>query len=77
MSKVDIFTTSTCQYCHSAKEFFTKNNIDFTEHNITTDAHARKELMKKGYRSVPVIVIDGEYLVGFNESKVESLLNIR
>lgn len=76
MSKVDIFTTSTCQYCHSAKEFFTKHNVDFTEHNVTTDPNARRQLMEKGYRSVPVIVIDGEYLVGFNEAKVAGLLGI-
>ncbi|HBC95570.1 MAG TPA: NrdH-redoxin [Clostridium sp.] len=76
MSKVDIFTTSTCPYCHSAKEFFTKNNIDFTEHNISTDSNARKQLMEKGYRSVPVIVIDGQYLVGFNEAKVANLLGV-
>ncbi|WP_279287724.1 glutaredoxin family protein [Clostridium tyrobutyricum] len=47
MSKVDIFTSSTCQYCHAAKEFFKENNVDYVEHNITTDAEARKDLMKK------------------------------
>ncbi|MBV4420443.1 thioredoxin family protein [Clostridium tyrobutyricum] len=76
MSKVDIFTSSTCQYCHAAKEFFKENNVDFVEHNITTDAEARKDLMKKGYRGVPVIVIDGEYILGFDQNKVSDILGI-
>lgn len=76
MSKVDIFTSSTCQYCHEAKEFFKKNNVDFVEHNITTDVEARKDLMKKGYRAVPVIVIDDEYIVGFDQNKVAGILGI-
>ncbi|AND84535.1 NrdH-redoxin [Clostridium tyrobutyricum] len=76
MSKVDIFTSSTCQYCHAAKEFFKENNVDYVEHNITTDAEARKDLMKKGYRGVPVIVIDGEYILGFDQNKVSDILGI-
>ncbi|MBA5850332.1 glutaredoxin family protein [Clostridium sp. cel8] len=75
-NKVDIFTSSTCQYCHMAKEFFKENNVDFVEHNITTDPEARKELVAKGYRGVPVIVINGEYILGFDKNRISSLLGL-
>lgn len=76
MEKVDIFTSSTCQYCKMAKEFFKENNVDFVEHNITTNPEAKKELIQKGYRGVPVIVINGEYIVGFDKGKVSNLLGL-
>lgn len=76
MKKVEIFTSSTCEYCHMAMDFLKENNIEFLEHNISEDAESRKDLMKKGYRSVPVIVIDEEYIVGFDKAKVSSLLGL-
>lgn len=76
MHKIDIYTSSTCKYCHMAKDFFKKNNIDFVEHNVSEDPEARKELMKKGYMSVPVIIVDGEEILGFDQDKLKGLLNI-
>lgn len=76
MKKVDIYTSSSCVYCHEAKEFFQENNIDFTEYNISDDIEARKTLMKKGYRSVPLIVIDGEEILGFDKDEIEQKLSI-
>lgn len=57
-------------------EYFQENGVEFTEHNISEDAAARKELIMKGHRSVPVIVIDGEELVGFDKERLASLLEL-
>ncbi|MDW8802157.1 glutaredoxin domain-containing protein [Clostridium sp. A1-XYC3] len=76
MKKVDIYTSNTCGYCHAAMDYFQENNVEFTEHNISENAEARKELMKKGHRSVPVIVIDGEEIIGFDKERVSSLLGL-
>lgn len=76
MSKVIIYTSEGCRYCHAAKEFFNENNIPYTEYNITKDKEARKELMKKGIMSVPYIIIDGNEVLGFDSYKIKSLLNI-
>lgn len=76
MKKVEIYTSTTCSYCHMAKEFFKENNVEFIEHNISEDADSRKELMKKGYRSVPVIIIDGEEILGFDKDKISNLLGL-
>ena len=74
MNKVEIYTSTNCMHCHNAKEFFTNNNIDFVEHNISKDIEAKRTLMSKGYRAVPLIVIDGEEMLGFDEEKVKSKL---
>ena len=76
MNKVEIYTSDTCGFCHEAKDFFKENNIEFTEHNISTDLEAKKELIKKGYRSVPVININGEEMMGFDKEKVANLLGL-
>ncbi len=74
MNKVIIYTSETCGYCHMAKEYFDEHGIAYEEKSVSEDANARKELMKMGYMSVPVIIIGDEKIVGFDKQKIESLL---
>jgi glutaredoxin 3 len=76
MNKVEIYTSDTCGYCHMAKDFFKENNIEYIEYNISEDSEAKKALIKKGYRSVPVININGEEMIGFDKEKVVSILGL-
>ncbi|MCT4662608.1 MAG: glutaredoxin family protein [Tissierellales bacterium] len=75
MKNITIFTSSTCPYCISAKDYFKHKNIPFEEKNVSTDPSARKELMAKGYMGVPVIIIDGEELIGFDEERLNKILD--
>lgn len=60
-----------------SKEFFQKHNVQYTEHNVATDAAKRDEMIQKtGQLGVPVIDIDGELTVGFDEGRLKSLLGI-
>ena len=75
--KVSIYTTPTCTYCRAAKEFFKENNIPYTEFNVATDAEKREEMIEKsGQMGVPVIIIDDEVIVGFDEPRIASTLVI-
>lgn len=76
MKKIEIYTSSTCKYCHMAMDFFRENNITFTEHNITEDPEAKKFLVSKGYRGVPVIIIDGKEILGFEEEELRKELEL-
>lgn len=77
MKSVTIYSTPTCHFCHAAKEFFTENNIEFTDHDVSSDAEKRQEMVQKsGQMGVPVIFIDEEMIVGFDEPKIKSLLGI-
>lgn len=78
MKKVTIYSTPTCHFCHMAKDFFNENKIAFTDKNAAADPVARKEaITKSGQMGVPVIDIDGEIVVGFNEEKLRSLLGVK
>lgn len=74
MSKVVIYTSPTCPYCKKAKSYMNEKGVDFHERDITKDPSARKTLASRGYRSVPVIDIDGEYILGFDEGKIDQAL---
>jgi glutaredoxin 3 len=78
MAQVNIYTTPTCVYCKMTKEFFKKNNVEYTEHDVTTDEKAREEMVQKsGQMGVPVIDIDGKTVVGFDEAGLKKLLDIK
>jgi len=75
--KVEIYSTPTCPYCHKAKEYFKENNIEFTDYNVAEDQAKAEEMTEKsGQMGVPVIVIDGEIVVGFDKAKLEKLLGL-
>ena len=78
MKKVSIYSTPTCHFCQMAKEFFKENNIPYEEFNVGADQARRTEMIQKsGQMGVPVIEIDGDILVGFNQAKLEELLDIK
>lgn len=77
MKNVIIYSTPTCHFCHAAKEYFKENNIAYTDKDVTTDPEARSQMTEKsGGMAVPVIDIDGTITVGFDQSKIASLLEI-
>lgn len=79
MRKVEIYSTSSCHFCHLAREFFTANNILFIDYNVGTDTLKRAEMVdKSGQMGVPVIVIDDkDVVIGFDRNGLTKLLDIK
>ncbi|MDD3693900.1 MAG: glutaredoxin family protein [Candidatus Pacebacteria bacterium] len=78
MKDVTIYSTPTCHFCHMAKDFFQENNITYTDYNVAEDADKRAEMVEKtGQMGVPVIEINGDLVVGFNEGKLRDLLELK
>lgn len=63
-------------FCSSVKEFLLQKGIKYTERNVTEDKSVLDELKKLGVMTTPVIVINGEVVIGFDQSKLEELLEI-
>ena len=74
MKNIEIYTSDTCIQCIKVKEYFKNRNIEFKEYNISKDSEAKRELIRMGYMSIPVILIDGEHVLGFDLNRIESLL---
>jgi glutaredoxin len=53
------------------------NNIPYQDIDVTADKAALNEMINKsGTMTTPIIEIDGEIIVGFNEAKVREKLGI-
>ena len=77
MKKVIIYSTPSCHFCHLAKDYFKENNVAFEDYNVATDMAKRQEMISlSGQMGVPVIKIDGEFVVGFNQPKIASMLGL-
>ena len=77
MSQVTIYSPPTCHFCHAAKEFFTANNVAYTDYDVASDLDKRTEMIDMtGQMGVPVIKIDDDIIVGFDEGKIKELLKI-
>lgn len=70
-----VYTTPTCGYCHQAKAFLSRQGVDFVEKNVAADRQAAMEMMRvSGQQGVPVITVDGQVVIGFNQPRLRQLL---
>lgn len=64
MSKVVIYSSDFCPFCHRAKSLLSKKGANFKEINVDGEPKARSKMMElSGQRTVPQIWI-GETHVG-------------
>ncbi|MDD2540622.1 MAG: glutaredoxin domain-containing protein [Desulfuromonadaceae bacterium] len=80
---VVIYTLSTCPHCKEAREYLTKNDIPFIDHEVDLDEEQMTALMKiydsmgvpDQKRGVPLFVIDNKVRIqGFNKAKLQAAL---
>jgi glutaredoxin-like YruB-family protein len=75
--KIRIFSTPSCPYCVTLKEFLKEKSFDFEDIDVSQDKIALNEMIKKsGQMGVPVVNIDGKIVIGFDKEKISKLLNI-
>ncbi len=75
---IRIFSTPSCPYCVTLKGFLKERNFEFEDINVAENAEAREEMIQKsGQIGVPVIDINGEFIIGFDRKKIVQLLSIK
>ncbi len=75
--KIRVFSTPVCPYCYTLKEFLKEHNIEFEDIDVSKNEVVLKEMVEKsGQMGVPVIEIDGQFVVGFDKEKICKLLNL-
>lgn len=78
MSEVVVYSTPTCSYCHQVKQYLGQQGIAHREVDVAADPQAAAEMVNlSGQRGVPVVVIDGQVVVGFNRPRIDELLAAR
>ncbi len=82
--QIIIYSTTTCPYCNSLKDYLEAKSIAFTEKLIDQDKTASEEMEKEsgGFKGVPFVVITKddntkEKIIGFDKGKINSILGIQ
>jgi len=77
---IKVFSTPTCPYCQTVKDFLVKNNIKFEDIDVSKDEKTAKELINtSGQMGVPVTVFEKEdggkqVIIGFDQAALEDIL---
>ena len=75
---ISIYTTPTCGFCHQAKAYLKQRGAPFVEFDVSRDPQKATEMVQvSGQRGVPVLLIDGQVVLGFNEPMIAQLLDQR
>ena len=73
--EVKVYSTPTCPYCKKAKEYLSSKGISYQDIDVSSNKTAADEMVKlSGQMGVPVIVIDGNIMQGFDKAKIDSLV---
>lgn len=72
---VKVYSTPSCPWCTVAKKYLSSKNIPYQDVDVSRDREAAMEMIQKsGQRGVPVIDIDGEIIVGFDQGRIDTLI---
>ena len=73
-----VYSTPTCGYCHQVKQYLAERGIPYQEIDVAADHQAAVDMVSlTGQRGVPVVLIDGQAVIGFNRPRIDELLAAR
>lgn len=77
MKKVIIYTTPSCMWCQKAKEYFKAQGVSFEEVDVSRNREKAQEMIRKsGQMGVPVIDIEGDVVIGFDQPSIDRILGL-
>lgn len=76
MRKIIVYSTNTWPWCTKVKDYLDKKGVEYETFNVGEDREKAMEMVQKSnQQGVPVIDIDGKIIVGFNQQKLDELLD--
>ncbi|HAH96534.1 MAG TPA: NrdH-redoxin [Firmicutes bacterium] len=76
MSEIKVYTTATCPWCTKVKSYLSDKGLEYQEIDVGRDSESVEEMIAlTGQRNVPVTVIDGEVIVGFDREALDQQLS--
>ena len=69
MKNITVYSGPFCNFCEAAKRLLARNNLTYTEIDISTKDGLRDEMIKKanGKRTIPQIFFDDHHVGGYVE----------
>lgn len=76
--RVTVYSTPTCPWCDTLKNYLRKHRIRFSDVDVSRDTSALQEMKSKsGQQGVPQTDIEGDMIIGFDQSRINRLLEIK
>jgi glutaredoxin-like YruB-family protein len=76
--QVTVYSTPSCSWCNTLKSWLQKNNIRYSDIDISRDQKAAEDLVRRsGQQGVPQTDVNGQIVVGFNQPLLKELLEIQ
>ena len=71
MKNITVYSGPLCNFCEAAKRLLARNNLTYTEIDISSKDGLRDEMIKKanGKRTIPQIFFDEEHIGGYDEAR--------
>ena len=69
MKNIIVYSGPMCVFCDAAKRLLTRNNLSYTEIDVSLKEGLREEMIKKanGKRTIPQIFFDDYHVGGYQE----------
>lgn len=71
--EVILYATTWCGYCNATRELLAREGIPYTEYDIEKSAEGKQQYDSLRGRGVPLLVIDGEVIRGYNPQRILEL----
>lgn len=75
--EVILYVTSWCSSCKKAEKFLRRHKISFQRHDIEKDMAALKKYRQFGTKTVPVMQVNRQLIVGFDEFRLRQALDLQ
>jgi glutaredoxin len=73
--KVLVYGTSWCKYCAKTRKLLQDNDIPYYEYNIERSTEGYAQHKRLGGVGVPLVLINGEVVKGYNPARILQLAN--
>ena len=75
---VVVYSTTSCPWCHRVKDWLTEHGIKYEEIDVGADQKKAQDMIEKsGQMGVPVVDVNGQIIIGFDEEKLKGALGIK
>lgn len=78
LMNVTVYSTQSCIWCKRVKDYLKQNSIEFKSVDVGVNREAARDMVSKtGQMGVPVVDVDGRYIVGFDKISLDDALGIK
>lgn len=73
---IKVYTLVGCPHCMALKEFLISKRIEFEDIDVEKNEDSAEDIIERtGQNGFPVIDLDGELIIGFDEEELNKRIN--